>query len=102
MFCRWLLAENVLLISCLCDDCFCSYPYIPVLPSQLLEVLSSPTPFIIGVHSIFQSEILDLVSMKSTLTLLICDALRNPHLVHFCIKSQKDCNYITMYNSVGG
>ncbi|XP_035251970.1 myotubularin-related protein 13-like isoform X1 [Anguilla anguilla] len=40
-----------------------SYPYIPVLPSQLLEVLSSPTPFIIGVHSMFQSEILDLLDV---------------------------------------
>ncbi|XP_061077659.1 myotubularin-related protein 13-like [Conger conger] len=40
-----------------------SYPYIPVLPSQLLEVLSSPTPFIIGVHSIFQSEILELLDV---------------------------------------
>lgn len=39
-----------------------SYPYIPILPSRLLEVLSSPTPFIIGVHSMFQNEIQDLVS----------------------------------------
>ncbi|MEQ2289279.1 SET-binding factor 2, partial [Ameca splendens] len=37
-----------------------SYPYIPILPSRLLEVLSSPTPFIIGVHSMFQNEIQDL------------------------------------------
>lgn len=42
-----------------------SYPYIPILPSRLLEVLSSPTPFIIGVHSMFQSEIQDLVSGAS-------------------------------------
>lgn len=41
-----------------------SYPYIPILPSRLLEVLSSPTPFIIGVHSMFQSEIQDLVSIN--------------------------------------
>lgn len=39
-----------------------SYPYIPILPSRLLEVLSSPTPFVIGVHSMFQNEIQDLVS----------------------------------------
>ncbi|KAG8001562.1 Myotubularin-related protein 13, partial [Nibea albiflora] len=38
-----------------------SYPYIPILPSRLLEVLSSPTPFIIGVHSMFQTEIQDLL-----------------------------------------
>ncbi len=41
-----------------------SYPYIPILPSRLLEVLSSPTPFIIGVHSMFQSEIQELVSAR--------------------------------------
>uniref|UniRef100_A0A3Q3KJ03 SET binding factor 2 n=1 Tax=Monopterus albus TaxID=43700 RepID=A0A3Q3KJ03_MONAL len=40
-----------------------SYPYIPVLPSRLLEVLSSPTPFIIGVHSMFQNEIQDLLDV---------------------------------------
>uniref|UniRef100_A0A3Q2D7J4 SET binding factor 2 n=1 Tax=Cyprinodon variegatus TaxID=28743 RepID=A0A3Q2D7J4_CYPVA len=40
-----------------------SYPYIPILPSRLLEVLSSPTPFIIGVHSIFQNEIQDLLDV---------------------------------------
>lgn len=40
---------------------FPSYPYIPILPARLLEVLSSPTPFIIGVHSMFHSEIHELV-----------------------------------------
>lgn len=40
-----------------------SYPYIPILPAQLLEVLSSPTPFIIGVHSIFKTDIHELVSI---------------------------------------
>ncbi|XP_066503261.1 myotubularin-related protein 13 isoform X2 [Hoplias malabaricus] len=40
-----------------------SYPYIPILPSRLLEVLSSPTPFIIGVHSMFQSEIHELLDV---------------------------------------
>lgn len=44
------------------SSCVFSYPYIPILPSRLLEVLSSPTPFIIGVHSMFQTEIQDLVS----------------------------------------
>uniref|UniRef100_A0A8C7RGH8 SET binding factor 2 n=1 Tax=Oncorhynchus mykiss TaxID=8022 RepID=A0A8C7RGH8_ONCMY len=39
------------------------YPYIPILPSRLLEVLSSPTPFIIGVHSMFQSEIQELLDV---------------------------------------
>ncbi|XP_062869602.1 myotubularin-related protein 13 isoform X2 [Trichomycterus rosablanca] len=40
-----------------------SYPYIPILPSGLLEVLSSPTPFIIGVHSMFQIEIQELLDV---------------------------------------
>uniref|UniRef100_A0A803T069 SET binding factor 2 n=1 Tax=Anolis carolinensis TaxID=28377 RepID=A0A803T069_ANOCA len=40
-----------------------SYPYIPILPAQLLEVLSSPTPFIIGVHSIFCNEIHELLDV---------------------------------------
>ncbi|XP_061669719.1 myotubularin-related protein 13 isoform X2 [Syngnathoides biaculeatus] len=40
-----------------------SYPYIPILPSRLLEVLSSPTPFIIGVHAMFQNEIQDLLDV---------------------------------------
>ncbi|XP_039206187.1 myotubularin-related protein 13 isoform X2 [Crotalus tigris] len=40
-----------------------SYPYIPILPAQLLEVLSSPTPFIIGVHSIFCNDIHELLDV---------------------------------------
>lgn len=42
-----------------------SYPYIPILPAQLLEVLSSPTPFIIGVHSVFRNDIHELVSIPT-------------------------------------
>lgn len=38
-----------------------SYPYIPILPAQLLEVLSSPTPFIIGVHSVFKTDVHELM-----------------------------------------
>ncbi|XP_077177901.1 myotubularin-related protein 13 isoform X5 [Paroedura picta] len=40
-----------------------SYPYIPILPAQLLEVLSSPTPFIIGVHSVFHNDIHELLDV---------------------------------------
>ncbi|XP_010014673.1 PREDICTED: myotubularin-related protein 13-like, partial [Nestor notabilis] len=39
------------------------YPYIPILPAQLLEVLSSPTPFIIGVHSVFCNDIHELLDV---------------------------------------
>uniref|UniRef100_A0A8C8AZK7 SET binding factor 1 n=1 Tax=Otus sunia TaxID=257818 RepID=A0A8C8AZK7_9STRI len=40
-----------------------SFTYVPILPAQLLEVLSTPTPFIIGVHSIFQSETQELLDV---------------------------------------
>ncbi|XP_065491467.1 myotubularin-related protein 13 isoform X7 [Caloenas nicobarica] len=40
-----------------------SYPYIPILPAQLLEVLSSPTPFIIGIHSVFRNDIHELLDV---------------------------------------
>ncbi|XP_060033175.1 myotubularin-related protein 13 isoform X5 [Erinaceus europaeus] len=40
-----------------------SYPYIPILPAQLLEVLSSPTPFIIGVHSVFKADVHELLDV---------------------------------------
>lgn len=39
-----------------------SHVYIPILPASLIEVLSTPTPFIMGVHSSLQSEIQDMVS----------------------------------------
>nr|CAB3265877.1 myotubularin-related protein 13-like [Phallusia mammillata] len=43
-----------------------SYPYIPILPKHLLECTSSPTPFLIGVHSSFKQnlhELLDVVTV---------------------------------------
>lgn len=39
-----------------------SFTYIPILPAQLIEVLCSPTPFIIGIHSSFRADMQDLVS----------------------------------------
>lgn len=39
----------------------CSFTYVPILPAQLLEVLSTPTPFIIGVNAAFQAEAQELV-----------------------------------------
>lgn len=39
----------------------CSFTYVPILPAQLLEVLSTPTPFIIGVNAAFQAETQELV-----------------------------------------
>lgn len=42
-----------------------SFTYVPILPGKLLEVLSSPTPFIIGVNSFFRSETQELVGFSS-------------------------------------
>lgn len=39
--------------------------YIPLLPAALVEVLSTPTPFVMGVHSSLKSEVAELVSLKS-------------------------------------
>lgn len=35
--------------------------YIPLLPAALVEVLSTPTPFVMGVHSSLKSEVAELV-----------------------------------------
>jgi myotubularin-related protein 5/13 len=39
-----------------------SHVYIPLLPAALTEVLSTPTPFIMGIHSSQKGEIVELVS----------------------------------------
>uniref|UniRef100_A0AAY4EDT3 SET binding factor 1 n=1 Tax=Denticeps clupeoides TaxID=299321 RepID=A0AAY4EDT3_9TELE len=40
-----------------------SFTYVPILPGKLLEVLSTPTPFIIGVNSTFRSETQELLDV---------------------------------------
>ncbi|PVD33551.1 hypothetical protein C0Q70_04808, partial [Pomacea canaliculata] len=40
-----------------------SYVYIPILPSALLEVLNTPTPFIAGVHASLVSQVVDLLDV---------------------------------------
>ncbi|XP_034019214.1 myotubularin-related protein 5 isoform X3 [Thalassophryne amazonica] len=40
-----------------------SFTYVPILPGKLLEVLSTPTPFIIGVSSLFRSETQELLDV---------------------------------------
>lgn len=40
-----------------------SHVYIPILPTPLAEVLSTPTPFIMGVHSSLQGDIGDLLDV---------------------------------------
>lgn len=38
-----------------------SHVYIPLLPAALVEILSTPTPFIMGVHSSLKYEVAELV-----------------------------------------
>ena len=40
-----------------------SHVYIPILPASLVEVLSTPTPFIMGVHSSLRSEVSELMDV---------------------------------------
>ncbi|XP_074182751.1 myotubularin-related protein 5 isoform X8 [Rhinolophus sinicus] len=40
-----------------------SFTYVPILPAQLLEVLSTPTPFVIGVNAAFQAETQELLDV---------------------------------------
>uniref|UniRef100_A0A1B0A8M0 Myotubularin-related protein 13 n=1 Tax=Glossina pallidipes TaxID=7398 RepID=A0A1B0A8M0_GLOPL len=40
-----------------------THVYIPILPAPLTEVLSTPTPFIMGIHSSLQSDITDLLDV---------------------------------------
>lgn len=55
------LAEACRAITALLYPFQYSHVYIPLLPSGLLEVLSTPTPFLIGVHSSQRHKIPDLV-----------------------------------------
>lgn len=43
-----------------------SHVYIPLLPAALVEVLSTPTPFIMGVHSSFRTEVAELMDVIVT------------------------------------
>lgn len=40
-----------------------SHVYIPILPASLVEVLSTPTPFIMGVHSSLRNEVSELMDV---------------------------------------
>ncbi|XP_039436960.1 myotubularin-related protein 13 isoform X2 [Culex pipiens pallens] len=40
-----------------------SHVYIPILPASLLEVLSTPTPFIMGIHSAMQTEVTEVLDV---------------------------------------
>ena len=40
-----------------------SHVFIPILPSSLIEVLSTPTPFIIGIHAAHKPDMSDLLDV---------------------------------------
>ncbi|XP_016137105.1 myotubularin-related protein 5 isoform X1 [Sinocyclocheilus grahami] len=77
LFCATLTEHKILFLSSsyqrLTDACRAllaimfplkySFTYIPILPGKLLEVLSTPTPFIIGVNSHFRSETQELLDV---------------------------------------
>lgn len=42
-----------------------AHVFIPLLPAGLAEVLATPTPFLIGVHSSLKEEVSELVSYAS-------------------------------------
>lgn len=61
-------------LTCKTSSCLrlFSFTYVPILPGKLLEVLSTPTPFIIGVNSFFRSETQELVGRYSTVKMRQC------------------------------
>lgn len=42
-----------------------AHVYIPLLPAALAEVLNTPTPFLMGVHSSLEEEVEDLVIISN-------------------------------------
>lgn len=38
--------------------------YVPLLPQTLIEMLNSPTPFVMGVHSSLKAQIADVVDVR--------------------------------------
>lgn len=57
------LFDSCQALTCLLYPFKYSHIYIPLLPSSLLEVLSTPTPFVIGVHSSLKKEVCDLLDV---------------------------------------
>ncbi|EDW38045.1 GL12246 [Drosophila persimilis] len=61
--CYWHLTESCKALVALMYPFRYTHVYIPILPAPLTEVLSTPTPFIMGVHSSLQTEITDLLDV---------------------------------------
>lgn len=77
VFCAAITEQKIVFHSCsysrLTDSCHAvisllypfkySHVYIPLLPTALIEFLSTPTPFIMGIHSSLKNEISDLMDV---------------------------------------
>ncbi|KAH8341099.1 hypothetical protein KR067_010896 [Drosophila pandora] len=61
--CYWHLTESCKALVALMYPFRYTHVYIPILPAPLTEVLSTPTPFIMGIHSSLQTEITDLMDV---------------------------------------
>ncbi|BFF89004.1 myotubularin-related protein 13 [Drosophila madeirensis] len=61
--CYWHLTESCKALVALMYPFRYTHVYIPILPAPLTEVLSTPTPFIMGIHSSLQTEITDLLDV---------------------------------------
>ncbi|XP_055354318.1 myotubularin-related protein 5-like [Paramacrobiotus metropolitanus] len=55
-----------------------SYVYVPILPAPLLEVLNTPTPFIMGVHASLKEQVENLVLDVIIVDLDACDLPKWP------------------------
>ncbi|CAG2109658.1 unnamed protein product, partial [Medioppia subpectinata] len=57
------LTDACLAVTALMYPFVYNHIYIPILPSPLLEVLSTPTPFLMGIHSSLKNEVTDLLDV---------------------------------------
>lgn len=56
------LSESCRALTALMYPLRYTHTYVPILPASILEILSTPTPFIMGIHSSMQNEVNDVVS----------------------------------------
>lgn len=58
------LSESCRALTALMYPLRYTHTYVPILPATILEILSTPTPFIMGIHSSMQNEVNDVVSWR--------------------------------------
>ena len=49
-----------------------THTYVPILPASILEILATPTPFIMGINSNMLNEINDVVSHLFYILQIVC------------------------------